>query len=514
MKKPAKTTWQKLKGTLRRGSRSVLAALTNWVGAYPSTDKARKEIFNSWRPFFITSNQALSGNLSTLVAQCRQIERGTPLGRAVVEGLTADLIGSGIDILPDSGSDELNARLFDAWHAFCENAQVDGRSLWEWQSIGPREYCTAGAVLARFIVDPARRDKGWSPVGILPLEVEWLSEYPVGQLQKGTRFIRGIEVDALGIPVCYHLRHPEAARGLSAGAGEIVPAVQIIHSYERRRAQQNHGEPLLAVIIERCLQDSRLIETELKSAIATSAPAIAIKSQAGGYSDGNQEDDDGEPVTDMPGGSVTRLYPGEDITAVVNPRPSQMIAPFRDTIKGDIAGATRASRIHLDRDLAGKTFMNARFDQQQGKRLHAQLKECLGRDMAGRIYHYVFPWLMLALGEPLPANKAELARLMKYETRPDQPEYVDPTKDVQASINAITNNLSTYDIELSSRGKDFRQVFKQRALENALLTQYGLPLPVPVKSANTAPEQVATDEGAANPDTGEPVSDGKEGVAA
>lgn len=489
---------------LRQFARSIISltgstwtTLSTWVGAYASTDKTRKEVFNNWRPFTLTANQAIAGNLTTLVAQCRHLERTTPVGRAVCEGLCADIVGSGIDILPDTGDDALNAKLYEKWREWCEHALADGRSLWEWQSSIPRELCTAGRGLGRFVIDMERIKKGWLPVAILPLEVEWISATPVAPLLPGNHFIRGIELDGLGRPQRYHIRHPEAP---VAGPGETVAASEIIDAFERRRQQQVHGEPLLAPVVERLLQDARLIETELKASINTAAPSVFIESESAGDALGNETDDDGDPISTIAAGSVVRGYPGESVTTIENKRPSQQIAPFRDTIRQDVAAACRVSLHWLTRDFGHTTFMNARTEMLQNKRCHVSLKEMVGRDCAGRPYEKVVPWMMLALGQKLPQDEIKLARLMRYETRPDQPEYVDPTKDVTSSVNAIAHNLSTYDIELSSRGKNFLSVFKQRKLENELLLQFGLPVPVPQKSPNAQPEEKTEGEDDKDPE--------------
>lgn len=481
--------------TLKVFKRSISQVFNMWFNAYASTDKSRKELFNSLYLRNATSNQALAGNLSTLVAQCRQFERTTPLGRAVVDGAVADIVGTGIDVLPNTGSISTDAKLLEKWHEWAEYCLADGTSLWQWQGIVVRDLYTAGSSLARLVIDPARAKIGRIPLAILPLEVEWLSEYQCGPIKQGNRFIRGIEVDMLGRPQFYHLRHPELP---IASPGEIVLAKDIIHIFERRRAQQVHGEPILAPAVERVLQDSRLVENELKAAIATSAPAIAITSANAGL-DGDEVDDDGESVTDIPAGATVRLRPGETIASIENNRPSAGIKDFRETVTADVAACTRTSSFWLNRDPSRANFSSMRMDQLLSKRSLAPLKEVVGKGAAGCVYEAAFEWLLLAIGQRMPAAPADQVAMQRYDLRPDQPEYVDPTKDTQAAAFAIAQNLSTFDIELSSRGKDWRTVFRQRQIENAELEKLGLPMPTTEKKTETADPKEDTD-----PNTGEP----------
>ena len=464
-------TFRRMVRRVRAIAANALASLAGVSAAYPSLDSARKEIFNSLaRPWNGTADQVISRNLTYLVAQCRQIERFTCVGRGIVEGLVADIVGSGIDVMPMGASDGINLDLLNAWHDWAETALVDGRSLWEWQQAVVRDIATSGAALGRIVVLPERAAEGRIPVAILPLEVEWLQEFPVGPVAAENRFVRGIEVDELGRAKRYHFKNPDVSD--SSSAGEVVSADKVIHIFEHRRAQQTHGEPALIPAIERLIQDGRLIETELKSSIATAAPAIVITSASSAYR--SDEDEDGESINDIPAGATARLQPGETASAMVNPRPTQGIAPFRSTIRGDLAAACRVSQYWLDRDASRANYSSMRMDQLLTKRVLSGLKLVVGRGTAGDIYQRIFPWLMLSVGRPLPATKAARARVMRYDLRPDQPEYVDPVKDVMASQMAVANRLSSHDVELSSRGKDWQQIFSQAALEERLLDAAGV----------------------------------------
>ena len=468
-------------GLLRRaaagGTRYAINALSSfagWLSAYPSTDPASK-LFGFGRPRTGGSgDMALAGNLTTLAAQGRHIERGTCMGRAVTEAWKADFVGRGIDVSPKSGDPSLDARLKEVWALWAERACVDGMPLWEWQALMVGQLPPAGAALTRLVVLPQRIQSGVIPMALLPLEIEWLTEMPVAEVAQGHKFVRGVEVDGFGVPQFYHLRNPE---NINAGPGERVSANQIIHVFERRRAQQSHGEPALAPAIGRIMQDDRLVLTELDASVNTSALAVAITSERA-LDEGDDPDD---PVTDIQPGTVVRLHPGENVETIANSRPSQLIDPFRGTLRGDVAGALRVNRQHLDRDYQRSTFMNSRMSNQDTDRLQASLKSLLCRQLAGSVYEAAFPWLMLAVGQTMPSNPIRRAQLMRYAVRPDERPYVDPTKDIAAAANAIALNLSTYHIEAAGRGKDFDEILAERKAENEALLAAGLPLPSVIK---------------------------------
>lgn len=483
------------------GVRSVMAVFSGYLGAYASTDKKRKSM-QGFTPRKATANQALVPTLTTLVAQCRHLDRTSAEARGVVDGLVADVIGSGIDILPNSGDPELDMKLQEAWHNFCENATIDGRPLWEWQAAAFRDIIVAGASLDRYILDTTRIDNGHIPLALLPLEVEWLAEVPVRPILKDNIFVRGVEVDKFGRPQAYHLLNPEFF--YNTALGERVPAEEISHAFEQRRKNQFLGEPILAPAVERLLQIDKLVRTELQAGVNTAAPAIAITAEV--HPDDNQDPEvQNDPVTDMPAGAVVRLLPGESIQSVTPSRPNPLLEPFYNCMVGAVAAGTHSAKTSITRDFGNTTFMNARFEQQAQGRSLAPLKSVAGRMLAGRIYEAAFDWLLIQCGIPKPTDSLKLAKMRRYEVRPDSPPYVDPVKDVLASANAIAQNLSTYGIECSAHGRDFDAIVRERAIENEKLKKAGLPLPV----FSVSPNKTSTSDETGEEETGEENNSGE-----
>jgi lambda family phage portal protein len=459
-------------GWFKRGVSALLSPLSGWLGAYNSTDPRRKilELFKVQKS---TADQALAYNLPTLVNQCRHLTRNCPSARAVQEGLVADIVGTGIDVAPDTGSDSRDEKIRERWLDWAECAGVDGTSLWELQGQAVREIVEAGAFLWRYVTLPERAAQGLIPRAILPLEVEWLSNLQVGPLAAGTRFVNGIEIDKLGRPVAYHLLDPNFNGDVKRG--ERVEAKDICHGFEKRRPYQAHGEPVLAPIVERLQQEEDLVKIELQSAKIASNFAVFIGSEY--HPDLVSDDDDTDPVTDLSPGTVVRGYPGEQANILQSSRPNQQISPFREMLRGDIAAASRVSRKWLDRNYSSATFMNTRMEQADAKRQHKPTQNWLARHIASRPYLEVLPWLMLASGQVMPAEKAPLRKMQAHKVLPDLPEYVDPLKDGEAAIQNVNGNLSTLEDECSSRGKDWMKIAEQRAKEKKALDALGLTPP-------------------------------------
>ena len=268
----------------------------------------------------------------------------------------------------------------------------------------------------------------------------------------------------MGRPIAYHLADPNNVSLGNVTTGERVLAKYIVHGFEKRRPFQSQGEPILAPLVERLQQEEDLVKIELQAARIVSNFAVAITSE---FHPDDTDEDTTEPqaVVDISPGTVTRLYPGEKAEAFQSQRPNQLIEAFRRMLRGDLAAAGRCARKWLDRDYASATFMNTRMEQNDSKRMHKPTQNWLGRHIASRPYLEALPWILLKIGQAMPADGPGKKKLSGHKIQPDLPEYVDPLADGQAAIQNVGGGLSTMQDECSSRGKDYAEITKQRTRE-------------------------------------------------
>jgi capsid protein len=59
--------------------------------------------------------------------------------------------------------------------------------------------------------------------------------------------------------------------------------------------------------------------------------------------------------------------------------------------------------------------------------------------------------------------------MVAHKVLPDLPEYVDPLKDGQAATQNWHGSLTTLEDECSARGKDWKKIVDQRAIEKEYL---------------------------------------------
>ena len=450
---------------------------------YDATDSTQNYL-EGLRPVWGSSDSVLVASLGRMIAQGRHVMRNVPLAKAVSWAYRADVIGSGINIEPSEESSRINEVLRRGFRDWADHAGVNGESLWDLQWTAAGELVAAGAPMWRVIIDPDLAENGQPPVRIQPLEVEWLSEHPAGKIPKSHRFVLGVEYDAKGRKVAYHISDPDTRGGVNDDITvERVPDLAfgdgqgIVHAFPQQRANQTHGEPIIAPVIERFLQANDLIRNELNASRVCSNLTVGITSDPSSIPFGDEDETDdpngtgGTPVQSVPLGSMFRFLPGEDVKVIKNDRPTQNINNFLNIILGDISGATGVSQRWLNRNMDGSNYSRDRMDQLLTKRVMERIKRCLGHHFAGRIYEAVAPWILLASGNARPEGG------FAYELRPDQPEYIDPDKDAKAILHQLDGGLITYGEALAMRGKDMDTVIEKRVEERRRLRAAGLPVP-------------------------------------
>lgn len=467
--------------TLGKIFSSINAGLSGMMGwGYTATDPKRKILDKGlWTSNRATANELLNSSITELRSKCRDLVRNNPSAKAGCDAVAAMLIGTGIALEPDTGDEVVDAKIREQWNRWIKSCDIDGRDLYALQLEAAHELPQAGESIWRMIVDPSLATKDNPiPVRILSLEGEWLpDEVPEGA---GESFVAGISTDAYGRAVAYWLANPVS------GKGEVVEARHVIHNYERTRAMQLRGEPMLASVIETLMNERDLVDAELYAAKQTAAMALVITSESHDALDTSEDGDSTDPAQAIRLGGVARLLPNEDIKAFGHTRPSQQIAPFRQMLRGDIAAALRIPQRFLDRDVGRANYSSMRADMLDTNRLLDPLREQIGQRLAGDVYRYVLPYLAIAAGVKLPRSD--------YRLIPDGQPYIDPQKDISAAKEAIAGNLTTYEYEIGKRGGDYRQVWAQLAKEKEQSKALGLTMAAPAAPAAPAPVVEAEDD--------------------
>ena len=433
------------------------------IGGYDSTNRRRKMVDQLPEPDG-DGNAFLISDLKRLTRQLRHLERNNASVRAATNGLRADIVGTGADIIPDTGDEMINSLLRHEWSRESQRLGVNGEGLQALQNIWCNEFALSGNCIGRIVEDAAKAADGYIPLSVLPLEVDWLSESSA-PLPAGHSFLLGVELDPLCRIVALHLKNPDASIN---GPVERVPIDRLVYCFHKKRPTQAIGEPHFAAIIERATQRSRLISAELKSAINASNYSTYLKSQ---FHEEPTSDGDEDPagnhqyLTDVPLGIHANLAPGDDLGVIQTSRPNTDIAVFAADMNKDLAAAAGISKVWLDRDGSAYNFANSRFDQIRSIQLIKPIQEWFFTGTIGKIYQIWVPLMLARAGIRMPADAATRLRLLSYRVNPDIPTELDEKASAQAFALAWEKGIITHEEYLGQRGKDWRVVQAQQFAE-------------------------------------------------
>jgi capsid protein len=464
-----------LRRLLRSTWTAVRAAGSTWTtgmfgaaqGAYWATDPRREILEQIARVAGAQSaNELLTAHGPRLRALSRHLLRNHPTAKAIVVGSTAVHVGTGIDLVPDTGDVAIDERLQPWWEIARDHAGVHGESLFDLQRQAWSEKIAVGGCPWRLVTIADRLRQGWNPLAILPLDEDWFDDQFAEATTDGVTCCGGVKLDRWGRMLGAWMRNPER---FGVNDTEYIPAERLIYIFERTRPLQARGEPEMTAILETLYQEAQLIAIELQSAKSSAAYSVFLTSPYNGGPGGLGPlgtDAKGQATTKIPAGGVVRGLPGESAQMLSHTKPSQQIAPFSKFLKGRMAASNGMGQRWLDRDIGDASYSSIRADGQDQERISVPARDWFGHATAGAFYRSVLPWcaMQARLSEVPPA---------RYRLLPDEPAYVDPLKDEQASMLRIVNGKSTFELEIARTGKDPRIVLRklENELKNPLLKQ-------------------------------------------
>lgn len=313
-----------------------------------------------------------------------------------------------------------------------------------------------------------------------------------GKTAAGNYIYDGVEVDKNGAIVAYHIANTypyqfdgeetKFVRVEAYGAKTGLP--NVLHIMDSERPEQYRGVPYLAPVIEPLLQLRRYTEAEITAAVVQSFFTAFITTEQDGESaipnevsgDGVSEASRDPNEYEMGAGTLNFLAPGEDVKFGAPTHPNTGFDKFVRALYEQIGAC-----LEEPADLLMMSF-NASYSASRAALLEAwkayrMRREWLADDFCKPVFEI---WLTEAVARGRISAPGFLtdpiirqAYLRSEWIGPSQGQ-LDPTKEVQASVMAIANGLSTGEAEATKlNGSDFRSNVDRLAVENELLKKAG-----------------------------------------
>jgi lambda family phage portal protein len=438
-----------------------------------------------WSTQIQSVDKEIKAALRIIRARARDASRNDPYAARFLSLLKTNVIGpSGINLQVrarenngdlDTYANSLIEREFKKWgrRGVCT---IDGRLSWiDCQNLFMETLARDGECLIRIV-------EGWQGnpyrFALDFIDPDFLDDTFDDATRQDQPIKMGIEYNTYNRPTYYYLstQHPTGAYGyqIAGNRHQKLPASEIIHAYATNRSNQGRGLSWLAPSLYLLKMLNGYLEAEL---VASRVGA----SKMGFFSLTNTEyagDDieDYTPITEAAPGHFDQLPAGMDVKEWNPDHPATAFEAFTLAILRGISSGFDRSYVSIANDLRSVSYSSIRKGDLEDRDHYRTLQTFAIEHLHQEIFER---WLKMALTTQ--AVKLPLSKFDKFNAavwRPRGWAWVDPLKEVKASIAAVSGGFKSMQDVVGEQGRDIADVFESLQSEKLLAQQYGLNLDV------------------------------------
>lgn len=485
-------------GARRKAARYV--ARTMFSGDYRGARRDR--LNNDWNPRGASPDESILADLPYLRNRSRDLVRNNPYAAGAVDTVATNVIGSGLrpqsripyaDIgIPKAAAETFQKQMEFVWQQWIPYADSANKlDFYDIEFLITRQILENGEVLALplMVDDPVGRPLS---TAIDIIEADRLATPPG---MTGNKNIRsGVEIGSRGQPVAYWIKttHPgDMTVGVNRQGDYIrYPAYRkdgrknILHIFPTQRPGQSRGVPFFAPAMQYFRDMAAYMEAEIVAARIAACFAVFIESpdvnNIPGMTTGETDSKTSSKKQWVEPGMMKTLLPGEKISSFSPNRPNQGADPFINQILRAIGASLGLPYELLVKDFSKTNYSSARTALLEARRFFIQRRTFLAKYFCQPI------WCMVAEEAYL---RGKLQADKFYENYYGYTRarwiagpwgWVDPTKEIEASLTAVDGNISTLADEIAAQGQDWEEVLIERAREKQriqeLEKEYGVDL--------------------------------------
>lgn len=419
-------------------------------------------------------------DLPTLRNRSRELNRDDPLASGLTSEFVRKVVGCGLHPQARTSDREKNARMEAAFADLTRDlSPADGLSYGALQRMRLRKLIEDGEVFVKrtitdddvILTETVEADRILTPAG-----TEAQSE--------GGSIRGGIERDRWGRTRAFYVRrtHPYdvlteigpafATTSFSAQIGadqfQRVPADQVLHSKLSGRPGQTRGVPLFHAVMQDLRDLDLLLLATLKRTQIAACLAVFLESSDATTSlldvtaekYGYQLDQELEP------GMMFKLYPGEKVSTLNPNFPTADVERFAILLARRIGAALGVSWQTVLQDWSTSNYSSARTQILEDRITYSVLREQFIADVCLPEWRWVMEWGRLIGDQRLRDVTDEDIASVQFVN--DAQAWVDPEKEAKAVELKMAIGLTCLRDEAAALGKDWEDLVRQRAAEEAL----------------------------------------------
>jgi len=474
---------------------------------FAASRRARE--LSRWHPENLSADAALLDESDTIAGRAYDLERNNGIAAGGIRTGVDNIVGSGLRLSakPDyralgrdkEWADEWAKNVEAKWRTFADTVDFDAARQLTFGGMTAMQLRTSmlagdALALALWFQESDRPGAKWRTV-LQAVDPARLATPPTtldGPTMRG-----GIEINGYGEPQAYWIRktHPADVGGYGTARADFerVPARtafgrrKVVHLFEKLRPGQSRGRSIMTSVMGSFRMLDHYQRIELQTAVVNSMIAAFIETplsgeqiaQMFGETDEWAQSKFGQSRNGwdvkLEGAGIIPLHPGDKLSPFTPNRPSTAYASFVEAVLRTIGTGINMPYELIMRDFSKTNYSSARAALLEAWRYFMSQREWLSTYWCDPVYEL---WLEEAVSKgevDAPGFYDNRAAYCRCQWIGPGRGWIDPLREAQAAKVRLESGISTLERESAEQGADWEEVLEQRARENDMAEELGLP---------------------------------------
>ena len=461
---------------------------------------------SGWRGPQVSSRLSVSREREVMQRRAADLAANDWAANATVDTITGNAVGTGLLPKPALPAERLGitpeqARVVSAdmewiFAAWMREADVRGRChFFDLQTLGLRSVLALGELLHVAVMLPEAERRACGRRYSLALQALSPTRLQTPADLSADPLVRdGIRFTEWGRPAGYYIACPPAGTGdttmttatLFSSDFRYLPARcghrrNVFHLFRMEEDEQDRGVSTFAKAIGLFRNLSDVLHFELFAQVIAASFPVFIATEEGQLPGGVQEafgardrrDEPPQYLQKIEEGQIWYGEPNQKPYVLESKRPSANFATFVEIVQRGMAAAQGIPYESLTKDFSKTNYSSMRAALNEAWKVYNFYRQWLARDYCQPVYEMVLEEAFLRGELALPPGAPDFYEARELWCNADwigpARGFIDPVKEVSATVLALENRLMTYGEAWAQRGGDFEEGMETLLLESALL---------------------------------------------